>query len=291
MFKKINYYLPNLKQSWIICLFIIIVGGLFGSFVFLPLTFINPDISKMQFIRMLQFLIVFIPALIYIIYKGDLNYKLGENKIPLDATNIGKNNIIIILITFLLFLITSSIIVEPLTSWIPMSESTKELFREMSKPGLFNFLTIVICAPLCEEFFLRGIIARGLFYNYNAAKGIFWSALMFAIIHLNIWQGLGAFVIGAFIAWVYYRTHSLKLCISIHLINNLLVYILTLKFPNLDVDTTLKDILSQNNPFLYPIVFIISVIIIIIVIKYLNKVLPNDNTFKITEQIIIENHE
>ncbi|MBP5637279.1 MAG: CPBP family intramembrane metalloprotease, partial [Bacteroidales bacterium] len=46
------------------------------------------------------------------------------------------------------------------------------------------------------------------------------SALFFALIHLNPWQALNAFIIGVVMGVVYYRTGSLLLTMLIHFVNN-----------------------------------------------------------------------
>lgn len=61
----------------------------------------------------------------------------------------------------------------------------------------------------------------------NPALAIFIQAVFFAAIHMNIWQGLSAFLIGCLMGYVYYRTGSLKLTMLIHCTNNSLTVLLT----------------------------------------------------------------
>lgn len=46
------------------------------------------------------------------------------------------------------------------------------------------------------------------------------SSAFFAVIHMNPWQALPAFLLGMLFAYVYYRTASLKLTMLMHCTNN-----------------------------------------------------------------------
>ena len=61
----------------------------------------------------------------------------------------------------------------------------------------------------------------------NPALAIFIQAVFFAAIHMNVWQGLAALLIGCLMGYVYYRTGSLKLTMLIHCTNNALTVLLT----------------------------------------------------------------
>jgi hypothetical protein len=81
-----------------------------------------------------------------------------------------------------------------------------------------------VLGPICEELLFRGVLLKGLLRNYRPAVAIGQSALLFGIIHLNPAQSVGAFVIGLVLGWLYYRTHSLALCIGLHMLNNMLAF-------------------------------------------------------------------
>src|SRR5690606_36763881 len=83
-----------------------------------------------------------------------------------------------------------------------------------------SILAAVIAAPVLEEILMRGIILDGFLKRYNPAKSIIWSALIFAVFHLNLWQGVSAFTFGLLAGWLYWKTRSLSLCILLHAIGN-----------------------------------------------------------------------
>ena len=49
--------------------------------------------------------------------------------------------------------------------------------------------------------------------------GVIWYVMK----NMNIWQGIGAFLVGVFVAWLFFKTGSLYIAIFAHFINNLLV--------------------------------------------------------------------
>lgn len=161
------------------------------------------------------------------------------------------------------------ILIDPLTSLIPMPEFFQELFEDLLRRDLFTFLTIVLAAPILEEFVFRGIVLEGFLKNYDAKKSIIWSAVIFGAVHLNPWQFIGAGILGAYIGWFYYRTGSLIPCILIHLLNNLIAFLGFYYFP--DVDS-----FQELSPSLTVTLMVITgaILALILVVKALDKGLP-----------------
>lgn len=137
----------------------------------------------------------------------------------------------------------------------------------MNAPKATAIITVAILAPLLEELLCRGIILRGLLKRTSTFMAIFWSSLIFAVIHLNPWQAIGAFILGILMGWVYYKTGSLKLTILMHFTNNFLALLLSWSFPGMDDDAGLIDILPPNT---YWYVFGGSALLAILIIIALN---------------------
>ena len=83
----------------------------------------------------------------------------------------------------------------------------------------------VILGPIAEELCFRGVT---LFYAQKGA-GRFWianiiQAAAFGIMHMNLVQGLYAFVLGLALGWIYHRFHSLYATIWLHIFFNGLAY-------------------------------------------------------------------
>ncbi len=68
----------------------------------------------------------------------------------------------------------------PIISTIPMPDFIRDMFLRMAqKEGVFSFITIVVAAPVLEEFIFRGIVLEGLLKRYSPTKSILVSALFF----------------------------------------------------------------------------------------------------------------
>ena len=97
----------------------------------------------------------------------------------------------------------------------------------------------MVVAPLTEELLFRGLILRGFLRNYSQAKAVFVTAILFAIIHLNPWQFIGALLLGVIFGWWFVQTRSLIPCLFGHAVFNAFPLILsaTVKIPGYTIGT------------------------------------------------------
>ncbi len=117
--------------------------------------------------------------------------------------------------------------------------STTDSFEIMLNYKVAGFITVCIIAPFFEEILFRGILLRGMLQNnMNPAGAIILSSLLFGMAHMNPWQFLGAGMLGAVFAYVYYRTRSLWLCILLHALNNTVSFILMIKYQSMEENVT-----------------------------------------------------
>lgn len=89
-------------------------------------------------------------------------------------------------------------------------------------PSGLSYLYILLLAPIAEE-----LTFRGLTYRFARKALPFWGAnilqaLLFGIIHMNMIQGIYAFVLGLFLGWVCKNGHGIKYSILLHIIFNVL---------------------------------------------------------------------
>lgn len=141
------------------------------------------------------------------------------------------------------------ILSEPLISMLPVSELYKDMITRLNQKGISILLMTVVFAPVLEELLVRGIILEGFLRNYSPGKAIFFSSLIFGILHFNLIQFVGAFIIGLFIGWVYYKTRNLILPVLIHFVNNLLSYILVYISDSNPLDITLRNIFTSTSGY------------------------------------------
>ena len=93
---------------------------------------------------------------------------------------------------------------------------------------------------------------RGLLNRMSPFAAITMSAAFFAVIHMNPWQAIPAFILGLLFGFVYYKTGSLKLTMLMHCVNNTMAVILG-RIPALKDADTFLDMMS---PWAYVCVFI-----------------------------------
>ena len=98
------------------------------------------------------------------------------------------------------------------------------------------------------------------------------SALFFAIIHLNPWQAVPAFVLGCLFGYVYYKTGSLKLTMLMHCVNNTLATLLS-RIPGMGEAESFMDVLS---PWAYWLEFIACAAIVVAAVAAISSIRIKD---------------
>lgn len=80
---------------------------------------------------------------------------------------------------------------------------------------------VVITAPLIEEIIFRGFFQRVLEYRLgDITRAVLISALVFAIIHFNIWWAIQIYLLGLFMGYLAWRSDSVFPSFIVHAFNN-----------------------------------------------------------------------
>lgn len=157
--------------------------------------------------------IIVVPALFFLLHSKE-NWKeaLGFRKIKWSSAGM------IVLFTFLTM---------PLTTFInafsllfvdnAVAEMSDQIF-ELSFPVTFFFMAI--SGPLCEEIAFRGVVYRGYRRSGTILQAILFSALLFALKHMNFNQAAYAFVIGIMLALLVEACGSLWASVIYHIVFN-----------------------------------------------------------------------
>ena len=98
----------------------------------------------------------------------------------------------------------------------PMDADDIALYEAEMAPGVVSVLFACVGAPVLEEMLFRGVILRGFLRQYTRTFSILWSAALFAIAHMNLYQLATAFTLGVVAGWLYERCRSLWPCILLH---------------------------------------------------------------------------
>ena len=216
-----SFYLPGIGGV-LMLLLMLLAGACLGNLLILLLTFMTDIRTATDYGMLLSYPVMFLPPMWYASYQSRRN-QFFDTGYALDSSHFGnlKGWGMALMVTVVTW--ACSFITDPVVSALPdMPEELKTMFEQMMQDGPLwvTVVSTVIFAPIFEEWLCRGMVLRGLLQKVHPAWAMVISALFFALIHLNPWQAVPAFVTGILLAYVYYRTGSLKLTILMHAVNN-----------------------------------------------------------------------
>lgn len=90
---------------------------------------------------------------------------------------------------------------------------------------VISLVELCVVPAVLEELFFRGAL-QGLLRPSGSAAAIFGPALLFALLHLDLAQGITAFVCGVFLGWLTERTGSILPGMLLHFLNNLIAFVI-----------------------------------------------------------------
>lgn len=269
---RYDFCLPTLGGSWLLVALFIAGSLIFGLILGWAQGISGSAILKAQ---SLSYILSFVIPFAFIFLKAGQAMN-AENAVsrPVDRLDSGGFKPLAFFGVIALAMLALTVIIEPLSTFIPMPDSIKDLFEKIfNNSSTFDLvLSTCILAPLCEEFFCRGIMMRGIMNHSTPWKAIFWSAFIFAAIHMNPWQSIPAFIIGVFFGWIYYRTGSLRATIFLHCLNNSTAVALSKIFPDMGADEGIIDLMPAGQ---YAVLYAVCLAVAAVCILLLNKKLPH----------------
>lgn len=122
-----------------------------------------------------------------------------------------------------------------LFSYEPALQPVVEIYlKEKQTNTLFFFtLFVAILGPAIEEIFFRGFAYSVFRRRLGAGLAMVSTAVVFAVLHVNLIAFLPIFVLGVFLAYLYEVTGSLVPSMTAHMLHNLIMVCLTLSFKSL----------------------------------------------------------
>lgn len=273
LFTGYSHYLPGIGGMMMLFL-LFFLGSLLGSLLSELFKLAMGSSALIESYSMLiAYPVSFIPPLLYASAKSRRN-EIFDTGYALDSNNFGSKGGLMIALTVSLATIATAFVAEPAISILPeMPALIEEALKALTNGPLWvSLLSVSIFAPLFEEWLCRGLVLRGLMSKMNPAGAICISAAFFAVLHMNPWQAIPAFILGLLFGYVYYRTGSLKLTMLMHCVNNTMATIFS-RIPAFEDADTFMDVLA---PWKYAGIYAASIVILICAIIILRAVPVKD---------------
>ena len=254
LFSNYAHYVPGYGGMGILFL-MFLVGTLLGSVLVGAMGFISKEFVQL-YGTVISYPLMFIPPLLYASAQSRRN-EFFETGYALDSSNFGQLGGFRMAVIVSIATIATAFIVDSLNGIMP---ETPEWFEDamsqiMDAPIWITLISVSIFAPLFEEWLCRGLILRGLLQKTGPTAAILVSSAFFAVLHMNPWQALPAFLLGVLFGYVYYKTGSLKLTMLMHCVNNTMAVVFS-RIPSIGDAESFAEILS---PWAYAGIFVACV--------------------------------
>jgi membrane protease YdiL (CAAX protease family) len=254
LFTNHSHYVPG--YSGMFMLFVMfLIGALLGSLIVGAMGVVSMEFAQI-YGTVISYPVMFIPPWLYVTAQSRRN-EFFETGYSLDSSNFGRLGgfrmaLIVSVATLALGFVTDS-----LNAIMPQTPEWFEnaMAQIMDAPVWITLISVSIFAPLFEEWLCRGVILRGLLQKTHPVSAILVSAVFFAVLHMNPWQALPAFILGALFGYIYYKTGSLKLTMLMHCVNNTFAVVFS-KIPSLENAEGFADVMST---WAYICIFIASI--------------------------------
>ena len=243
LFNNYSYYLPGIRGMFALFL-MFLLGAVLGNIVALPLAAILPAESATDWITFITYPIMFLPPMLYARSKSKAA-SVFHNGLAVDSTNFGRLGGVKMAFIVSGMTIATAFAAEPISSLLPeMPEWFEQIMSGLTGGNfILSFICVSIFAPLFEEWLCRGVVLRGLLTTMRPASAIAVSAAFFAVLHMNPWQALPAFLLGVVFGYVYYKPGSLQLTMRMHFVNNTMALVMS-RIRSLQDAETFADVMS-----------------------------------------------
>ena len=245
LFSSYSHYLPGVKGVLMLAV-LFLVGAILGELALLGLKAFMGESFVSAYGMIIAYPLMFIPAMLYSSVQSRIN-EYNTPEVKLDQNNFAPLGWVKLMFICIFSTIAVAYVIEPIVSLLPpMPQRLEDAMKAMLEdcPMWVTLLSVSIYAPLFEEWLCRGIVLRGLLNrNVSPAKAIVISSVFFAILHMNPWQAIPAFLLGSLFGYIYYKTGSLKLTMLMHCTNNTMAALLSKVSAFKDAETFM-DVLS-----------------------------------------------
>ena len=195
-----------------------------------PITVNSPFLGETEMYPIIDNLAGFFAMPIAILF---ILWRMKKRKIPistLGSLDIQKKPLFISILFLAAFLLAEELYFYLLG--IEMPESFIEFL--LAEPIFLSFISVVIVAPLLEEFLFRGFLYSQLKVSFLKEWGaVALSSLVWTALHFQYEIGIlfFLFLFGLFLGYFRIKYNSLLIPVALHMINNLVAFLLIIYFP------------------------------------------------------------
>ena len=168
----------------------------------------------------LMWIVSFVPLYVVAIPIGLLLFKKIPAR-PIRENRLGAGKFFLFLIMCFPMMYGGNVIGSILSLLLSGGSAQNEILNYALDTNPVKIVVIVALAPVLEEYvFRRQIIDRSA--KYGEKLSILFSALVFGLFHMNLYQFFYAFGIGLILGYVYVRTGRIRYTVALHMILNFL---------------------------------------------------------------------
>lgn len=247
----------KLKKSLTAPFLILVITILLGCLQYLNINNLAQKSNMYIAVIIMQIIIFVIPGIIYCKLRG-------KNFTPQLRINLFSRSKLWLTITSFFVLISGSALVK-IGLYAIGYHSTQYTIYEQYVPSsiggfgdlVYIIIAVAILPAITEEFIFRGIVL-GEYTDMGCSNSVavILSALLFSLVHLNIYQLPVFFFGGIILAFVTLTTNSLLCAVIIHLLNNCF---------SLLFESQLLTLISQTDSIIF-VLFIIAIVFLIFLI-------------------------
>lgn len=260
--KKVNwFYLTT------VLIHLAMVAGLLAWGIYVG----PPRISIVENLLMAQGMIL-IPALLFALFsKEKLRDVFGFHKIKISSV------LMIILFTYLMMPVTT--VINAISMLFVDNTVAQMSGAVLQMPWYVMVLLMGVLGPVSEELIFRGLVFNGYKKSGNTFRAVFWSALLFGLMHMNFNQAAYAVFLGIVMAVLVEATGSLWGSIVFHMtvnIQNVLLMFVSGAFASEDYLQEAQELMDSKETLLvtigiYGVVAMVTTSIAVCVLAWVAK--------------------
>jgi len=137
--------------------------------------------------------------------------------------------------------------------------------------GLLQFMRSVLIGAMIpaisEEFFFRGLIQKSFEQELKVTNSIIFTALLFAVIHLNLVDLIPLIAIGIYLGLLAYKTQNIWVPVIAHFSNNFIAVIILYNKSLIDIEDNTKNLQTIDSIVILNIGLIIVIIALYLIVK------------------------